>query len=377
MRLLFVSHTAGLAGAERAMAETMQGLAAAGHTICLIVPQPGPLQAFVQGYAPQQAVIAQDHWAASGQLTWWQKVKFLRGYWRSGRAIARQAKAWQADVVLTNTAVVPAGAIGAWLARIPHVWYLHEFVREDHGLHWQYGERTSYRFIYRSSAALIVNSQAMAAKLAGLVPADKTQLIYYACGIGWPARADVFTNQPLKLLLVGAIAAGKNQRLALEALVILKSQGLMVPLVLVGNPTPAYAANLQAYAAANGIADQLTMLPFTNDAASAYAAGEILLLTSRAEAFGRVVVEGQKTGLPVIVAAAGAGPELVTDGQTGFLFASGNAASLAGTIAIALADVPRLQAIATQGMHSANQRFNMATHIAATQAMLATLAGKR
>jgi glycosyltransferase involved in cell wall biosynthesis len=55
------------------------------------------------------------------------------------------------------------------------------------------------------------------------------------------------------------------------------------------------------------------------------------------EAFGRVAVEAQAMGRPIVASKLGAQTETIEDGTTGFLFTPGDGAALADAIARALA----------------------------------------
>jgi len=54
--------------------------------------------------------------------------------------------------------------------------------------------------------------------------------------------------------------------------------------------------------------------------AAAYASADIFVMPSRTETLGLVVLEAMSSGLPVVGARAGGIPEMIVDGETGFLF---------------------------------------------------------
>ena len=58
----------------------------------------------------------------------------------------------------------------------------------------------------------------------------------------------------------------------------------------------------------------------------------LLLLTSDAESFGRVLIEAMACGVPVIATRSGGIPEVVRDGIDGLLVAPGNAQQISGAI---------------------------------------------
>jgi glycosyltransferase involved in cell wall biosynthesis len=54
--------------------------------------------------------------------------------------------------------------------------------------------------------------------------------------------------------------------------------------------------------------------------AAAYASSDVLVMPSRTETLGLVVLEAMSAGLPVVAARAGGIPEMIRDGVSGFLF---------------------------------------------------------
>ena len=80
------------------------------------------------------------------------------------------------------------------------------------------------------------------------------------------------------------------------------------------------------------------MVRHTADMEAAYKLSAVVLSTgTQPEAFGRVSVEAQAMGRPVIASAHGGSLETIEDGKTGWLYPPGDAAALADRIATALA----------------------------------------
>jgi glycosyltransferase involved in cell wall biosynthesis len=84
----------------------------------------------------------------------------------------------------------------------------------------------------------------------------------------------------------------------------------------------------------------------------------------RPEPFGRVILEAMLLGKPVIGAAAGGVPELITDGETGFLVPPGDADALADRLTILLCDEALRRAIGERARAWARTRFSLARHVA-------------
>ena len=104
---------------------------------------------------------------------------------------------------------------------------------------------------------------------------------------------------------------------------------------------------------------------------AAYMMADVVVSASeRPEAFGRVLAEGEAMGRLVVGANHGAARETVIDGETGWLFAPGDAAALASAIgeALAMPDDAR-KAVAQRAMAHIHQNFSLQQMCEATLAV--------
>jgi glycosyltransferase involved in cell wall biosynthesis len=91
---------------------------------------------------------------------------------------------------------------------------------------------------------------------------------------------------------------------------------------------------LRALTSSTGFENRHHWMPWLDDVVPAYAAMDMLALPSiGSETFGRVLVEAQAHGIPVLGAANGGIPEAMIDGHTGRLLPPGDVGCWATTIA--------------------------------------------
>jgi glycosyltransferase involved in cell wall biosynthesis len=88
-----------------------------------------------------------------------------------------------------------------------------------------------------------------------------------------------------------------------------------------------------------------------------YARADVFVLPTQAECFGIASVEAMASGLPIIMSNVGGAPDIVSDGETGWLIAP-TAQSLARAIEQALADRERLMVMGRRARARAEERFD-------------------
>jgi glycosyltransferase involved in cell wall biosynthesis len=141
------------------------------------------------------------------------------------------------------------------------------------------------------------------------------------------------------LLLPARFSKWKGHKIALKALSELKKRGLgnNLLLIFIGNSNRAkkYLSNLDKAAIKLGIKSQIKIFGSSNNMPLAYQACDIVLYPStRPEPFGRVPIEAQAAGKPIIASNHGGVKETIIDGvnSTGFKVKAGDHLDLAEKI---------------------------------------------
>jgi len=144
-------------------------------------------------------------------------------------------------------------------------------------------------------------------------------------------------NGPLRALFAGRLVPEKGLHLALEALAQLKRAGVILPLSIAGKGDSAYLDHCQRQAAAAGLDEQLSWLGWQDEMAALYASHDLLLMpTLMREPFGLVILQAMQAGMLVWASDAYGPAEILRHGQTGFLFAPGDATALADSLLVFL-----------------------------------------
>jgi glycosyltransferase involved in cell wall biosynthesis len=151
----------------------------------------------------------------------------------------------------------------------------------------------------------------------------------------------------------------KGLDLLLDALAILKRDGLAVSLTVVGDGAdrPRYEQRAQALNLREQVRFAGKLVGSDRDALVRQAAAVVLYPTTANDAFPTVMLEAWAQGVAVIAAAIGPLPSLVVDGVTGILVEPANATALAHTLRDGLTDQARLLALGEAGRQLVSREY--------------------
>jgi FkbM family methyltransferase len=329
-----VLHSGGIGGAERSHAEMVESLVRQGSMVHTVIPEPDAgLGDALRRLGGSVTVVPPFAWWA----LWPHEEEEQPSGWTARNLVheplVRSLREIGPDVVLTQSGVIPQGAIAAAALRTPHIWYLREFGDLDHGLVMP----RSFGATVRALSARVVTNSAAVRDHHVVGNVEGVTVLHPAPVLpGAPQHAQAAPEprgtRPWTLGVVGSLNPGKGQVDAVEAVALLRSQGVDVPLVLVGPGTDQDRDRLTHRVAELGITQLVDIAGPSDVRSEVYARFDAVAVTSRAEAFGRVPFEAAAAGLPIIYAAAGGPAEYLSDGVTGLAYTPENPADLAASI---------------------------------------------
>lgn len=176
-----------------------------------------------------------------------------------------------------------------------------------------------------------------------------------------------FMGKPLIVGLFGLVSERKNQLLAAEAVALANRQGANIHLLLAGDAFGSslpYGDRLRQRLAAPDLAGRAHWLPFQKDIAALYRSIDLNLLISSEEGFGRTIIEAAACKRPSLGSRIGGIPELIREGETGWLVEGGNTGELANRL-VELARSPDALHRAGNAAHAlTHQQFTIQAHVA-------------
>ena len=301
--------------------------------------------------------------------------------------VRRLLRAEPFDLVCTSCSLAGfVGRVAASLARAPatvHILQVYASRPHQPAL-----RRAFYRWIERRLDRLTTRYVAVsgAGKRygvdTGIMAAERVDVIFNAAELPPPragARAELrreFGLAPDALVVgtLGRLEPQKGVEHLLRAMERILRARPEARLVVVGDGP--LRASLGALAERLGIAPAVRFVGWRTDVPEVLAALDVFCLASLWESFGIVLAEAMLAGLPVVATRVDGIPEVVADGETGFLVSPGSDAELAERVLALLGDAPRRGALGAAGRARALELFSVRRMVAEYERFFRRVAGR-
>lgn len=328
-------------GAERSVLTCVEALAEANYKLSVITSNEGELSdRFRKLGAKVYITNVSDKYICIG------KKNFIGAFFNTIRVnylICKLHKQYKIDLIYCNDALTVEWCVGAlFLSRKRPKILVHERLANAGPLH-----RLNY-FLLQRQFRVIFTSKFMEKTMSELfkeAPWKKAYFLHnpidmsgseleYSVSIN-RIRCNLRLQNNEKLLCyVGRFVAWKNIHHILEAMYLLQKT-IQPHLLIVGKASGAieknYEQSLRIVIKEKKLEKYVHFVGYHNDVTPFIKASDVLLLPSSGEPFGRVVVEAQSLGIPVIGARSGGITEIL-DKRLGMLVDVGNIEQLASAI---------------------------------------------
>lgn len=303
--------------------------------------------------------------------------------WRTARRLRRLILEHKVDIVHA------ASRAPAWVARQAVKGTPAAFVTSCHAAHKiGSGLKRLYNSAIASGRRVIVVSRFLATYLTRNygVGEDRMRVVYRGLSLERFHPTRVSADRLIAIarhmrvpegvsvvMLPGRLTRGKGHIVTLEALAQLNRPDVLCLFVGSDAGQAHYRQALEGEIARLGLEAQCRIVTDCPDLPAAYMLATVVVCPSLvAEGFGRISIEAQAMGRPVIAARNGGLPETLVDGRTGWLVAPGDAAALAAAMAAALAlSEEERAALATRAMAHIAETFTNARMCEGTFAVYA------
>ncbi len=264
--------------------------------------------------------------------------------------------------------------VPGWIAYLATRWGRAKFITTAHGAYRQHlGSRVmgwAERVIVPSTALFDIMQSQFG------VPASKLRRIPRGVDLERfraLRRTRISNEGPIVAAVVGRITALKGHEVFLRAVALAHAKNPRIKGRIVGDcpaDRPALKEKLVALCGVLGLEQCVDFEPSRPDVEKVYAAVDILVMPSLVpESFGRVLIEAQASGIPVVASALGGALDIIEDGCTGCLFPVGDQEALARVLLELASDSQRAHRMSEAAMEKLLKEFAVEKMVESTLAV--------
>lgn len=222
------------------------------------------------------------------------------------------------DLVHTNTSITDLGYFLSKRWKVPHIWHVREFGKEDYGLECVLRKKEVEKR-YQSTDCMIAISGAIQDKLEHMGEDIPIVRIYDGIRIRTPYQKEYISDGVLKFCIVGSMFQGKRQLDVLKACRQLREMGYHAfEINIVGNTGGDYYRLLEEYIRKYQLNEYIRFPGYVENINTFLEHMDVGIMASSQEAFGRVTIEYMANYMMVIGTNSGGTPELIE--ETGLLY---------------------------------------------------------
>ena len=332
--MLFVSHERKMGGANVSLYELVKELRKMGIEASVVVLYRGyPIDKEFRKIGIKTVPCLFGWWMQPSEWNLLMKVCFRLLYFMQSFGVwklCHYVKKNKIDIIHSNSGVIDVGAIVAKKTGCRHVWHFREYAEKHYNFEYIKGKKDSIDFINSYSDANIFISEALATEYNMI---NNKHVIYDGISNSYFANNayNEHKNIVTRFLVSGCLTHGKNQLEVLRAVKLLNSEFNLqdkIELFVAGSSTDLfeskeYEKELLRFVKDNNL-HNVHFLGYVKDMTELRGKVDVEIIASKYEAYGRVTVEAMAAKHVVIVSDCGANCELVSEGETGYIYRSGN-----------------------------------------------------
>ena len=322
--LMMASDNKVSSGAFQSMSKLCQLIKKSGrYEPIVVLRNKGNGQQLLEQYGIRYCVIRSHSWIVPIGYSWTFQKKIKQLFQKVDNALAVKKitaliKKREIALVHMNTSYTYVGALAAQKCGVPYVWHLRELLDLDqNNTFWD----DEYRVLYAKAARLIAISQFVYDHFSKKV--GSTNMIMIPNGIDvskyYMPDKKPFSGKCTHILCVGNMNGTKGQEILIQACAYVKKHTTLkwcVELVGGGTEENMY----QEMSKHLGLENEITFCGIQKNTIPYYQKADIMIMSSKAEAFGRTTVEAMMAGCVIIGSNSGATPELLQNGKYGYLY---------------------------------------------------------
>jgi glycosyltransferase involved in cell wall biosynthesis len=315
------------------------------------IPMPGPVTEMLDKYNIPYEIHRYVSWRTQdrGLLRniMQSLMMLLLNFWLSIKLLSKVRKF---DLIYSNSSKVVLGAFFKFFTRKPLVWHLREFGTVDYPMIFLVPRKIVAKVFAYADVCVAISKEIEMVYRSQFSPSANYRLVYNGVELSdYQVESTSKAGDIIRICMVGGFSESKNQRDLIEAIYKLDSEKFKFHVDFFGDHHTEYGKEMEQLIKkynCNSTISFMGQTPNLNQILHRYHIG---IITSKYEAFGRVVIEYILSNLTVIASNTGACTELVKDGETGLLYRLGDSSDLAAKIKLLLDNQTLLNELSKRG----------------------------
>jgi len=368
-RVLFAQYSGNFSGSTLSGRIIVEALLQGGCQVDVVFASDGPMVSRYAELGCKTSILKHGEWLEKG------------GVIRCARRFARDAAATKQftnrladqayDLVYVNSYVSAAAALAANRRGVPCVWHLRELF-SDVGWELHYpaigGRRLVRTAVRRLASQAVAISQAVANNVFPDPATSPVKVLHNAIEDSFfeplPPKSECRRELELPaeaplIGLPGTLRPVKGVAFFIDAAAQMARDDSMCHFAVTGHGMPEFREKLERKVASAGLKDRFHFLGAVTNMSLFYGSCDIACIPSRAEPFGRTVVEAMATGVPLVATRTGGIPEIIEHDRAGWLVDYGDVEQLTAALRTLLNDEARRNRYREAARKDAETRFRI------------------
>ena len=366
-KILHVQRSAHRDGSAISGLMNVKELVSAGANVIAVFGHEGPVQEDYREVGCEVMTFPHGDWLrAGGQIRSLRRVSkelLLRA------AIERNLSDIDLDLVYVNSLVSMSFARFAKRRRIPCIWHIRELFSDVGGemvIPACGGKKLVRHMVSTYANQLVVNSNAVADNILGTKLKRRAKLIYNAVDIkGGKLKHSGEDLRESLGICEGDVVIGvpstlrpmKGQEFLIRSLPRIASKIPDVVVAMLGHVDTEYGNKMVDLVNSLGLHERVRFAGTSSCMRQFYEMCDVICVPSRAEPFGRVVIESFYANRPVVASSVGGVNEIICHEENGLLFRYGDEAALASCLSRFASDTELRERVVESAYRCAQRHY--------------------
>ena len=322
-KILYISHSPYINGAEVCLLTLLKHLDRSVFEPVVVFPAEGPLVKEVEDLQIRTYIVPLERWIR------YPFDKTLKDSCIHSRVetISQIITNESIQLVHTNTSVIIEGAIAASLAKIPHIWHIHETLVGHPELTPIFPLPLIFCAMSYLSDYIVSVADSVKRQLSDNVENEKLRTIYNGISqqisnqtSGKTRRSDFgLADGNIAVITIGEVTERKGYPAWLEVASLVSKENPAIKFLWAGHASDSALSDFKRKVADLHLEKTVTYLGFRRDVQDLINIADIYISTSVNEAFPMVILEAMAVGKAVIATDCGGTKESILNGITGFI----------------------------------------------------------